>query len=207
MPAGSVARYGDEVEQRDLRVSDAERQQAVEQLHRAVGEGYITLTEFEERSASAFTATTRGELETVLADIPSSPQSAEPARPSESAQVVELRSTGSDLVRKAAWQVPGKLRVRTRFCTVALDFSEAMITTAVVDIEMDDRASSIKVIVPESATVDCDGLTVSWGELRNNVPTGPPRGRPHLVLHGQVKAGEMKVRQARNNSWLNKLFE
>ncbi|MCE5287816.1 MAG: DUF1707 domain-containing protein [Nocardiaceae bacterium] len=55
---------------RDLRVSDAERAHVGEVLQRAVGQGMITLSEFTERFDTALAARTRGELNSVLVDLP-----------------------------------------------------------------------------------------------------------------------------------------
>lgn len=53
-----------------VRVSDAEREHAVERLHRAVGEGRLDLTEVDARSAAAYAAQYRDELAPLLADLP-----------------------------------------------------------------------------------------------------------------------------------------
>lgn len=58
--------------QRDLRASDAEREKAVQTLQRALGEGRITMAEFEERAAAAYAARTRAELDVLTADLPRS---------------------------------------------------------------------------------------------------------------------------------------
>jgi hypothetical protein len=58
--------------QRDVRASNAEREAAVELLQRAVGEGRITMAEFEERVTAAYAAKTRGELDVLTADLPRS---------------------------------------------------------------------------------------------------------------------------------------
>ena len=58
--------------QRDLRASNAEREAAVTLLQVAVGEGRITMAEFEERTQAAYAATTRAELDVLIADLPRS---------------------------------------------------------------------------------------------------------------------------------------
>ena len=58
--------------QRNIRASDAERTAAVELLQTAVGEGRITMTEFEERTQAAFAARTRADLDVLTADLPRS---------------------------------------------------------------------------------------------------------------------------------------
>jgi hypothetical protein len=54
----------------DLRVSDAERDAAVERLRSAAHEGRLAPEELEERTGRALTARTRGELAAVLGDLP-----------------------------------------------------------------------------------------------------------------------------------------
>lgn len=57
---------------RDLRASNAEREKTVELLQHALGEGRITMAEFEERVTAAYAAKTRGELDELTADLPRS---------------------------------------------------------------------------------------------------------------------------------------
>lgn len=57
---------------RDLRASNAEREKTTEALQQAVGEGRITMAEFEERIATAYAAKTRAELDVLTADLPRS---------------------------------------------------------------------------------------------------------------------------------------
>jgi hypothetical protein len=58
--------------QRSIRVSNAEREAVIETLQRAVGEGRITLAEFEERARAAYQARSRGDLDVLTADLPRS---------------------------------------------------------------------------------------------------------------------------------------
>src|SRR3954447_27093735 len=53
-----------------MRASDREREEAVAVLRAAAAEGRLDLDELDERTATAYTARTRGELGAVLADIP-----------------------------------------------------------------------------------------------------------------------------------------
>jgi hypothetical protein len=57
---------------RDLRASNIEREKTVGILQHAVGEGRITMAEFEERVATAYAAKTRAELDVLTADLPHS---------------------------------------------------------------------------------------------------------------------------------------
>jgi hypothetical protein len=53
-----------------LRVSDAERERAVEQLRAAAAEGRLATEELEQRIGGALAARTRGDLTALLSDLP-----------------------------------------------------------------------------------------------------------------------------------------
>lgn len=55
---------------RALRVSDHDREAVLRRLQRAVSEGRLSLSEFEERTAATITARTRGELDDLTDDLP-----------------------------------------------------------------------------------------------------------------------------------------
>ena len=56
--------------QRDVRASDAERQAVVRRLERAVQDGRLTVTEFDERVQAVFAARTRAAMDVVTEDLP-----------------------------------------------------------------------------------------------------------------------------------------
>ena len=75
MPTSDVRRHrcgsrNDGGVQREVRASDAERELTVERLRRAVGNGRLSIDEFDERAAAAYAARTRGELADLTRDLP-----------------------------------------------------------------------------------------------------------------------------------------
>jgi hypothetical protein len=54
----------------DIRISDAEREEAISTLGEHLSTGRLELSEFEERCARATAARTRGELEELFGDLP-----------------------------------------------------------------------------------------------------------------------------------------
>jgi len=52
------------------RISDHDRDAVLRRLERAVAEGRLTLSEFEERSSATLQARTRGDLDEVTSDLP-----------------------------------------------------------------------------------------------------------------------------------------
>jgi hypothetical protein len=77
-PTGS--RYGQMTSPDAMRASDGDRERVVQALQEQVGEGRLTLQEFEERSTAVYEAKTVGELRKLLEDLPVDvfPQSAPP---------------------------------------------------------------------------------------------------------------------------------
>src|SRR4051812_14186334 len=63
-----------------MRASDRERESVVAVLRMAAAEGRLTVEELEQRTAAAYAAATRGDLGTLLDDIPSSELEAPPPR-------------------------------------------------------------------------------------------------------------------------------
>ncbi|HEV7908241.1 MAG TPA: DUF1707 domain-containing protein [Pseudonocardiaceae bacterium] len=175
-----------------LRVSDAEREHVVGLLQKAIGQGLIDIDEFTTRTDTALAARTRGELNAVLLDLPGMVNKEAEVR---SRDRVELTSTMSSISRKGVWTVPRELVVRNRMGSTELDFREARIPHAVVDIELDVTAGSVKLMLPEGASVNTEDVQVSAGSLKDEV--GPGEGRPHFVLRGSVRAGSVEIRQVR----------
>jgi DUF1707 SHOCT-like domain len=64
-----------------IRASDADREQIAERLRKATAEGRLLAEELEERLETAFTARTYGELDAVVADLPSATVRRRPERP------------------------------------------------------------------------------------------------------------------------------
>lgn len=59
-------------ERRELRISDADRERAVDRLNQAVAEGRLAIAEFEERLDAVLQARTASEIAPHLADLPGS---------------------------------------------------------------------------------------------------------------------------------------
>jgi Domain of unknown function (DUF1707) len=56
-----------------MRASDRDRERVVQALQEQVGEGRLTIAEFEERSGTAYAAKTVGELRKLTEDLPVEP--------------------------------------------------------------------------------------------------------------------------------------
>lgn len=54
----------------DIRAGDRERERTATDLGRALAQGYLPMTEYEDRLGRAFAANSTGELDTLVADLP-----------------------------------------------------------------------------------------------------------------------------------------
>jgi hypothetical protein len=177
-------------DRRQLRMSDADREQVVARLNAAAGEGRLTLAEFEERVAVVLGARTYGEIEPLLADLPEAPAVRE---------VVELRNRASGLKRSGRWIVPRRLVVHSRAGGIKLDFVEAVLSHPVVELELDAASSSIQLVLPRGAAADVDDIEMIASSVKSKVPlpTDPDVRGPRFVVHGLLKASSLRVRYQR----------
>lgn len=180
------------VDPRSLRVSDAEREHVVGVLQKAIGQGLLSLDEFTTRTDTALAARTRGELNSVLIDLPGMVHN-ESSVPRQQQQV-ELRATMSALKRSGRWVVPRSLIVRNRMGSTELDLTEAQIDHAEVHIELDVTGGSVDLLLPDGSSVSTDDVEVNMGSVKDKI--GSSRiGRPHFVIGGTVRAGSLKIRR------------
>ncbi|OLT40676.1 hypothetical protein BJF85_06030 [Saccharomonospora sp. CUA-673] len=200
--------------QRNLRVSDAEREHVVELLQRAIGHGMLDLDEFTERTDTALAARTRGELNAVLVDLPGlhhedavpapgAVAGGAPGRPARPTQRAEIKGVGSTVVRRGRWHVPSALHVRNKYGETKLDFSEAIFESNVVDIELEIKWGSIEIVVPADAAVDLTDLDeLKWSTLNDKTNTPGAPGARRFILSGRVSGGSVTLRHPRR-SWFD----
>jgi Domain of unknown function (DUF1707) len=128
-----------------LRASDADRDRAVEVLTGAAAEGRLTLEEYSDRSGSALSARTQGELAALTADIPASPVRAEAGTaPEKMAAVLGNES------RKGPWVVPPHLAVRSVLGDCHLELQDAIIRQRVTVIDATVRLGSLTILSSSS---------------------------------------------------------
>jgi len=189
--------------ERNLRMSDADRERVLARLNVAVGEGRLTLQEFEERVDGVLNARTYGEIEPFVMDLPMASGDALAAHVGHSREVVELNNVASTLKRRGQWAVPRRLVVHSKAGSVRLDMRHAMISHPVIHVDLDVYAGSTTIVLPPGATADIDGVDIYAGTARSNVPsladiTG---GNPHVIVSGGQRAGSLRVRYERRFLW------
>ncbi|MCF7551639.1 DUF1707 domain-containing protein [Pseudonocardia sp. WMMC193] len=79
--AGTMGVVTEPIRPEDMRVSDADRAVTARHLQWAQGEGLLDLGEFDTRSGALYAATTRGELDRLVRDLPAVPAAVAARRP------------------------------------------------------------------------------------------------------------------------------
>ncbi|MCT2586500.1 DUF1707 SHOCT-like domain-containing protein [Actinophytocola gossypii] len=181
---------------RELRVSDAERTHVVSVLQKAIGHGMLNLDEFTARTDRALAAKTRAELNVLLVDLPgvTHRDSDSPLRP----RPERINAVMASIHRDGQWRVPRDLLITNRLGSTDLDFSEAIIEHAEVNIELRVSGGSVTILLPERGSVDAQQVTIAAGGLKDKVGVRGG-GRPHFVLSGTVTAGSLHLRRASYN--------
>jgi hypothetical protein len=152
----------------EKRIGDSERREIDARLQQAHGDGVLTLSEYDERSAQCWAARTRSDLDVLVRDLPD-------PRPGTAAVPVPAPSPGPPATTPRKHRHP----VRTVLAAV-LVIAGVQIVTAddglavfggrVVQVAPDqDRVEvgvlfgGVQVVVPDDARVDTEGLVIFGG--------------------------------------------
>jgi hypothetical protein len=179
---------------RGIRISDADRERAAARLQQALAEGRITLAELEERLSVVYAARYAADLLPPFADLPGdriAPPAAAAVAPPDRPLV--LRTGMGTVKRTGAWTVPSHIKVQSAMGTVVLDFCDTVLPP-VVDVTLELGAGSTRLLVPNDATADVDGMVSGMGSVRSRVASMPVPGRPHFRVHGRSVMGSVVVR-------------
>jgi hypothetical protein len=178
-----------------IRISDADRERAAGRLQQALAEGRITLDELEERLAVVYAARYAADLLPPFADLPGdhvvvvppAPIASPPDRP------LVLRTGMGTVRRSGPWTVPPRIRVQSVMGSVILDFCDTTVP-AIVDVALELGAASARLLLPDGASADLDGMVSGMGTVRSKVASSPVPGRPHFRVHGRSAMGSVTVR-------------
>jgi hypothetical protein len=181
----------------NLRASHEDRDQVVEQLRVAGGDGRLEPEELTQRVEAALTARTYGQLAALVADLPAGSGSA--ARPKD---LVRIEVGGGNAARNGRWSVPQRMEVKIRSGDVKLDFTEAQVTWPILQIEAEVRSGNLTLITKPGIVVDTDDVAVRSGDVKVKAPWGstvPVTLR--IEVSGQVGSGDITARPPRRSFW------
>jgi Domain of unknown function (DUF1707)/Cell wall-active antibiotics response 4TMS YvqF len=166
----------------------------VEQLRVATVEGRLTLSELTERTEAAYTATTRGELVPITADLPAvSGSPAAPTLPTARADREWVVAVMGDSKRQGRWRVERPLAAFAVMGDVVLDLRGAEVPHGEVDVTATAVMGDVKIYVPDGVDVQLSGIAV-MGDKKvavREAPAGQPA--PKVVVKATAIMGDVKV--------------
>ncbi|HEX6522706.1 MAG TPA: DUF1707 domain-containing protein [Streptosporangiaceae bacterium] len=188
-----------------LRASDADRDQVMDVLRAAAGDGRLTAEEFEERLEAALSARTFGDLAALTADLVAAPAPLSPPGAQGTPairglagryeDVLRIDQRGGSIRRGGRWAVPRRLDLRSSWCDVMLDFTDAMIMYDTLRIDLHMRGGSLVLVTKPGIVVDADDLAVRYTDIKIG-ESGQPSAPPILSvrLTGRMRYGWIEAR-------------
>ncbi|KJY42398.1 hypothetical protein VR41_08115 [Streptomyces sp. NRRL B-1568] len=177
----------------EQRVSHRDRDQAVEILRVAAGDGRLTVAELDDRVEAALAARTASDLAVLTADLPLE------GMPPQAREVIRIDQRFGDGKRTGRWLVPRRMEIRLKFSDLKLDFTEAVITHDTLHIEVDLRiGGNLTLVTGPGIVVDADDVTYSRGDIRVGPATDPEAPvRLRVILTGRSTGGDIVARLPR----------
>ncbi len=186
-------------ERAELRASHEDRDEVVERLRIAAGDGRLTAEELDERLDVALTARTYGELEALLVDLPATGPALSGAAVAKPPKDVSRISVDRGSTRRnGPWQVPQRMEIDANRGSVVLDFTRAVIALPALEIDVSVHHASLALVVPPDVFVDVDDVEVRAGSVtnRSRAEAGAPV-RLSIHVTGEVRSGSISVRSSR----------
>jgi hypothetical protein len=176
-------------DRRDVRVSRFDRDRVVEILNEAAVQERLTFDEFEHRLGLVYSATTVGNLESVVADLPSPkvPDRRIVGTPGSALSVGTL----SLARRSGPWVVASTHTSIAIWGGTQLDLSQARFAEPYTVIRAFVYLGAIEIIVPEDITVHLGGIGL-LGNFYGDAPEGPP-GCPVVRVTGVAIWGTVRL--------------
>ena len=192
---------GREVARSELRASHEDRDRVVELLRVSAGDGRLTADELDQRLELAMTARTYGELAKLVADLPATGSPAGGPAPRVK-DVVRIDCGSGQAKRDGRWVVPQRIEARVHSGHVKLDFTQAVITQPVLQIDAEVRSGHIILITKPGIVVDTDDVAVRSGHVKVRAPWGPDVPEVlRIEVSGKVGSGHFIARPRYRTFW------
>jgi hypothetical protein len=194
-------RGAEPVQPGQLRASHQDRDQVVEILRVAAGDGRLTAEELDQRLEAALTARTYAELAVLTTDLPAAGPAGAAAVP-EPKDVVRIDCGSGSTRRDGRWVVPQRIDVRVTSGSVRLDFTDAVIAQPTLKVDAEVHSGNLTLVTRPGIVVDADEVSVRSGSVKVREPWGhdlPATLR--IEVTGQVRSGSITARPPRRTFW------
>ena len=185
-----------------LRASDADRDRVIELLRAAVADGRLDPVEFDERLDAVMAARTIDALAPLTADLIAVPGrvgaltlplAGTPAEPA--TELLTIKEKHGPVRRDGRWTLPHRLALRTAWCGVTLDLTQAVRSGPELIIELRVSGGNVELVLAPGMVVDANELSVRHGalEISRDAGDGAPETL-HVRLVGRMRHGRIDTR-------------
>jgi hypothetical protein len=165
---------------------EPDRTQAVERLTALLEDDVLTVDEFNDLVARVLATTSSGELELVLAEVPTT----------ETRPLVVYCASG--VVKEVPTRLPEAIEIRIDSGVMKLDLSKGEIESDVTDLDIEAVSGVLKVILPHEAFVEIADHVADGGIFRNKVRAVKHEPwRPRIVIHVRNHGAVVKLVRSR----------
>jgi hypothetical protein len=179
----------------DVRASHEDRDRVVELLRVAAGDGRLTADELDARLEVALVARTWGELAALTTDLPAAPGT-------RSKEVARIDCHSAHTRRDGPWLVPQRLEVQVASGRVTLDFTEAVISQPLLQIEAAVASGALVIVTRPGIVVDADDVSVGSGSVKVRSQWGPEVPvKLRVEVSGKISSGSLTARLPRRTFW------
>lgn len=177
----------------ELRAADTDRIQAAQLLTDAASQGWLPMSDYEDRLAKVYAAQTYDELDRLSADLPgrSTPRRRGACHPAPSTVLLAIMS---GFERRGRWNVPRRLTTFALWGGGVIDLRYADFTSPEVEIRSYSIMGGQTILVPPEVNVDIQGHGVMGAFDRGGDGEGTP-GAPHITIRGFSLWGRVGVKR------------
>jgi Domain of unknown function (DUF1707) len=169
-----------------------DRIQVAQLLTDASAQGRLDLTEYEDRLAKAYAATTYSELDRLSADLPGIANTRRGAcQPAPSTVLLAIMS---GFERRGRWNVPRKLTTFTLWGGGVVDLRYADFTSAEVEIHAYSIMGGQTILLPPEVNVSIQGTGV-MGAFDHAVSEVGAPGAPEITIRGFSLWGSVGIKR------------
>ncbi len=165
-----------------LRVSDAERDATLRTLGDHAAVGRLTLDELEERSHRALAAKTRGELATLISDLPQEAGQERPAPTLAKTPVRWMVAIMAGSHRRGRFRAVGRINAVAIMGGDEIDLREAEIEGGELTLNLVAIMGGANIYVPDSVELEVGGFSLMGGNTEIGSQRSPRPGAPVIRL-------------------------
>jgi hypothetical protein len=187
---------GDQEPAAGIRVSDAERDAAVERLSAATGDGRLTLEEFSLRMELATAARTRADLDRLVTDLPADAATVGSAVTSGASGPPSWHvSPVGGLKIGGPWRMDRHVIAVSLVGGARLDLSQAQLAAPQVTLTKVSLVGGTRVTVPPGIRVEASGFSLIGGTRIEGGPEPGP-GAPTVRIRAFSLVGGVRIRRS-----------